>query len=100
MSSEETSVVYERFPERDGYELEIDDYGTDLRVEMSEDSSDIRLKCFSRMAMFLSCMLLGLNIANECWGSKPEFADANGVFQTHDVGVVTDVSGPNMYTIQ
>ena len=64
-------MVYERFPERDGHELEIDDYGTDLRVDMSEDSNDRRLKFCSRMAMFLSCMLLGLNIANECWGSKP-----------------------------
>jgi hypothetical protein len=86
MSSDETSVVYERFPERDGHELEIDDYDTDLRVEMSADLNDIRIKFCARIAMFLSCLLLGLNIANECWGSNQEFIDAS-VFRPHDVDV-------------
>ena len=97
MSSDETNVVYERFPERDGHELEIDDYGVDLRVDMSEDLNDRQIKFCSRVAVFMSSLLLALNIANECWGSKPEFTDTN-VLRSYDV--VADVSMTNMYTVQ
>jgi hypothetical protein len=79
MSSEETGVGYERFlEENDRYELEPGDYDTDrLRVDMSHDSDDIRIRICAKFAVFMSSLLLALNIANQCWGSAPELVDTS-----------------------
>jgi hypothetical protein len=78
MSSDETGVGYERFlEENDRYEMEPGDYGADLRVDMNHESDDIRIRVCAKIAVFMSSLLLALNIANQCLGSIPELVDTS-----------------------